>query len=208
MLSRADFASQDNVSRETLACFDVWKDLVQRWNQRINLVSPKAIDDFWGRHALDSWQLWQHVPKPAATFLDLGSGAGFPGLAIAIGCKIEGRGHVTLVESAGKKANFLRTAIRELDLPAAVWAERAEKLEPKPYDVITARAFAPLPRLFTYAQPFWGENTTGLLLKGENVSEELTDAEKTWISNVESFPSESDSRGVILKITGLSNNPT
>ena len=208
MLSRSEFQKITNVSRETLQAFDTWKDLLERWNQRINLVSPNAVQDYWGRHALDSWQLWLHVPETADTFLDLGSGAGFPGLALGIGCHQRGRGQVTLVESAGKKANFLRTVARELGLPVTVWADRLENLAPKPYDVITARAFAPLPRLFTYAQPFWGRDTISLLLKGENVSEELTEAEKTWISNVESFPSESDSRGIILKVTGLSKKTT
>ena len=208
MLTAKEFADITNVSRETLQDYKHWKFLLERWNQRINLVSPGALTDFWGRHALDSWQLWPLVPETADTFLDLGSGAGFPGLAMAIGCKARGRGLVTLVESAGKKANFLRAVARELDLPVTIWADRAENLPAKPYDVITARAFAPLSRLMTYAQPFWGKNTVALLLKGENVAEELTQAEKTWISNVESFPSRSDSRGVILKITGLEEKST
>ncbi len=183
--------------------FQAWKALLERWNKKINLVSRAAMEDFWTRHALDSWQLWPLVPEHAQTIIDLGSGAGFPGIALAIGCKRDGKGEVTLVESAGKKANFLRTVIRELDLPARVWADRAEKFPPKTFDLVSARAFAPLPRLLTYAQPFWGAATQALLLKGQSVGEELTQAEESWIYHVEEFQSLSDPDGVILRISEL-----
>jgi len=198
-----DFARDTDVSRETLADYQAWHALLLKWNRKINLVSPTALDDFWRRHALDSWQIWPQIPETALDFLDLGSGAGFPGLAMAIGCKARGQGHVTLVESAGKKTTFLRTVIRELDLPATATSERAETIEPTSYDIITARAFAPLPRLFSYAQPFWGETTIGLFLKGEAAQEELTESSKEWRYNVETIPSQSDSTGCLLKITEL-----
>jgi len=175
-----DFAAQSDVSRETLADYQAWHALLLKWNRKINLVSPTALDDFWRRHALDSWQIWPHVPETAQKFIDLGSGAGFPGLAMAMGCKARGqgdiKGHVTLVESAKKKTTFLRTAIREIGLPASATSERAESIESQAFDVITARAFAPLPRLFAYAQPFWGKGTIGLFLKGGSAEEELTAA--------------------------------
>jgi len=198
-----DFARDSNVSRETLANYQAWQELLFKWNRKINLVSPAALGDFWRRHALDSWQIWPHIPKNAENFIDLGSGAGFPGLAMAMGCKERGQGQVTLVESAGKKTSFLRSVIRELGLPAHATSERAESLEAKDYDIITARAFAPLPRLFSYAQPFWGEGTIGLFLKGEAVQEELTKASKEWTYNVEVIPSLSDVTGCLLKITEL-----
>ncbi len=198
-----DFASDSDVSRETLSDYQAWHALLLKWNRKINLVSPTAMDDFWRRHALDSWQIWPHVPETASKFIDLGSGAGFPGLAMAIGCKARAQGDVTLVESAGKKTTFLRTVIRDLGLPASASSERAEKLEPEPHDVITARAFAPLPRLFSYAQPFWGEGTTGFFLKGEAAQEELTKASKEWTYDVEIIPSRSDTTGCLLKITEL-----
>jgi len=198
-----DFARESNVSRETLADYQAWHALLLKWNRKINLVSPMALDAFWRRHALDSWQIWPYVPKKAEKFIDLGSGAGFPGLAMALGCKAGGQGHVTLVESAGKKTTFLRTVIRELDLPATATSVRAEEIEQKVHDVITARAFAPLPRLLAYAQPFWGEGTIGLFLKGEAAQEELTLASKEWTYNVEIIPSQSDSTGCLLKITEL-----
>ena len=198
-----DFARDSDVSRETLADYQAWHALLLKWNRNINLVSPAAVGDFWRRHALDSWQIWPHIPEKASKFIDLGSGAGFPGLAMAIGCKARGQGGVTLVESAGKKTTFLRTVIRELDLPATATSERAEAIDPTPHDIITARAFAPLPRLFSYAQPFWGEGTIGLFLKGEAAQEELTQSAKKWTYNVETIPSRSDITGCLLKITEL-----
>lgn len=198
-----DFAKDSDVSRETLADYQAWQALLLKWNRKINLVSPTALDDFWRRHALDSWQIWPHISDKAENFIDLGSGAGFPGLAVAMGCKARGQGQVTLVESAGKKTSFLRTVIRELTLPANATSERAESIKPKAYDVISARAFAPLPRLFSYAQPFWGEGTTGLFLKGEAVQEELTEASKEWTYDAEIIPSLSNVTGCLLKITEL-----
>lgn len=210
--SAADFAAESDVSRETFVDFQHWHALLVKWNAKINLVSKGAIDAFWQRHALDSWQICRSLPhRPDLSVLDLGSGAGFPGLALAIALKQQGngadRGHVTLVESAGKKTNFLRTVIRELDLPAIATSERAETLTPAPYDVISARAFAPLPRLLTYAHPFWSEATIGLFLKGQDAAHELTDAQKDWIFDVENIPSRSDPDGILLKLTKLRPKP-
>jgi len=199
-----DFARDSNVSRETLADYELWHSLLVKWNQKINLVASAALDDFWRRHALDSWQITQYVPEKTKYSLDLGSGAGFPGISLAIFAKSRGFDHkINMVEAAWKKASFLRTIIRELNLPAEVIAHRVEKLDPEIYDIISARAFAPMDRLFNYAQPFWGKDTIGLFLKGANVDAELTKAAKSWRYNVERIPSVSNSTGSILKITGL-----
>jgi len=206
---------------EIKQAFDIWQALLEKWNARINLVSRGALKektDFWKRHALDSWQLWPLVPAAAKTVLDLGSGAGFPGIALAIGAKYEAsraggpnpenpskqaQKHITLVESAGKKANFLKTVIRELGLPASVWDGRLEDLEPRPYDIISARAFAPLPRLLSGAAPFWGPSTQALLLKGQSAAEELTKARESFQFDVTSHVSQTDPEGAILQITHL-----
>ena len=199
-----DFARESNVSRETLEDYQLWHTLLLKWNRKINLVSPAALEEFWRRHALDSWQITPHIPSKAQNSLDLGSGAGFPAIAMAIDAKYRNTDHQNLmVESAGKKASFLRAVIRELNLPAKVTSERAEHLSAQPYDVISARAFAPLDRLFNYAQPFWGNETIGLFLKGENVDAEIAEAHKSWEYDVESIPSLSGATGCILKITGL-----
>jgi len=211
--TRTHFVADTTVSRETLADFEVWHQLLIKWNRRINLVSHAAIAAFWQRHALDSWQICENFPKEVTSVLDLGSGAGFPGLAVAIAFKhgslatqntgVETTPHVTLVEAVGKKTNFLRTVIREIGLPATALSQRIENIPPSPYDVITARAFAPLPLLFTYAQPFWSKKTIGLFLKGESAAEELTEAQNYWTFNVEKITSQSNPAGVLLKITGL-----
>ena len=198
-----DFAQEPGVTQEVLTDFDQWHDILTRWNAKINLVSQSALGDFWFRHALDSWQLTAHIPDSAKTILDLGSGGGFPGLALAMHCKHRGMGHVTLVESAGKKANFLRAVIRQLSLPASVEDARAENLEPKPYDIISARAFAPLPRLLEYAKPFWGESTKAVLLKGQSVNAEIYEAQEDWDLEFTLTPSQSDPEGSVLIVTNL-----
>ena len=202
--SEADFLRDTNVSRETMLDYQRWYQLLLKWNKKINLVSMSDLEDFWLRHALDSWQITQFVPKTAKAYIDLGSGAGFPGIALAIAAKQRADAyHVTLVESAGKKTSFLKAVIRELGLSATATSERAETINPAIYDVISARAFAPLDRLLNYAQPFWGNDTIGLYLKGQNVDQELTQANKIWNYNVETAPSLSSSTGRILKITDL-----
>lgn len=198
-----DFANEHDVSRETLNQFKHWHGLLLKWNARINLVSKSALEGFWHRHALDSWQLWACVPEGTEKIIDLGSGGGFPGLALAIGCKQAGHGNVTMVESAGKKVSFLRTVIRELDLPANVKSDRAERLPREIFDIVSARAFAPLPELLGYAENFWGPQTQALLLKGQTAQEEIDAARQKWTFEAEHTASRTDSDGVILNLKNL-----
>ena len=201
---RSNFAREEGLTDTVLQNFDAWHRLLTQWNAKINLVSKSAAEHFWFRHALDSWQVSRHIPAGAQAILDLGSGSGFPGLALAIAAKDQQpTSQITLVESAGKKASFLRTVIRELNLPATVKSERAETMPPLPYNVISARAFAPLPRLLTYAQPFWGEHTKAVLLKGQALPEELTEAQKYWSFQSDISQSRSDPQGEIVVITDL-----
>ena len=204
--NRTDFAREPGVTPAIVMDFETWFSILIRWNAKINLVSQSALADFWFRHALDSWQLMAHVPAKSETILDLGSGGGFPGLALAIACKHRGYGHVTLVESVGKKANFLRSVIRELSLPATVKDERVENLAPLPYDIISARAFAPLPRLLDYAAPFWGPETKALLLKGQSVEAEIFEAHESWAFESALTESKSDPEGSVLLVTNLTPN--
>ena len=198
-----NFMQDTYVSRETLDDYIYWYETLCHWNKKINLVSRSTINSFWERHAYDSWQLVPHIPKKANTFLDLGSGAGFPGLSIAINCKQNARGRVLLVDSVGKKGTFLKKIIRDRVLPAVVSTKRLERIDNEVYDVISARAFAPLSLLLDYAQRFWGKNTIGLFLKGESVEEELTTARKKWSFNMEKIKSRSNSTGYLLKVTKL-----
>ena len=204
MMDADEFKVVTDVSHETFEHYKEWSNLLSHWNRKINLVSSHTINNFWLRHALDSYQLTGYVPSGAKTILDMGAGAGFPGLAFAIHAAQEQNGqHVTLVESNGKKCNFLRAVIRELGLPASVMQARAENIRPQPYDIITARAFAPLPKLLTYSAPFWSETTIGIFPKGERWQDEVKAAQTYWCFKLESEPSQTDENAKTLLVRGL-----
>jgi len=204
MMDAAEFQRIAKVPQEVFDDYQEWSNLLTHWNKKINLVSASTVSNFWLRHALDSFQLTQFIPAQATTILDMGSGAGFPGLAFAIHAgQMQNGQHVTLVESNGKKCNFLRAVIRALDLPATVLQARAENMQPKPYDVITARAFAPLPKLLGYSTPFWTPNTLGIYPKGERWQDEVKAAQKQWRFTFEAKDSQTDEAAKILLVSGL-----
>ncbi|MGF1461730.1 MAG: 16S rRNA (guanine(527)-N(7))-methyltransferase RsmG [Maricaulaceae bacterium] len=197
------FARALGVSRETLSDFETWRGLLARWNARINLMAPGEVDRFWRRHALDGAQIVDAMPDDALTWLDLGSGGGVPGLAIAFRLKTRPGAEVHLVESNQKKVAFLRAVIRETGAPAVVHAQRIEDaIVPSP-DVITARALAPLDKLLSYAHRFAVSHTQMAFLKGRSASDELTQARAHWHMSVETHPSRSNPDGVCLAIRGL-----
>ena len=191
-----------NVSRETFPRIEAFADLVQRWNRKINLVADASTEQLWHRHIADSAQLIDHLPARAKTWIDLGSGAGFPALVCAI-CLGEQAPALTLVESDQRKAVFLREAIRATGAKAEVLANRIEAIPTKPYDIVTARALAALPKLLTYAEPFCHEGTVLLLPKGKAAESELTQASGDWHMDIDRIPSRTDSEATILRIRGL-----
>ncbi|MFN7056556.1 16S rRNA (guanine(527)-N(7))-methyltransferase RsmG [Hyphomonas sp.] len=193
---RAAFLAAANVSRETLETLDRVIAELDVWRQRSNLIGPKEWPRIWTRHVADSWQLLDHIPDTARV-VDLGSGAGFPGLIIAAA---RPAGHVTLMESVGKKCAFLRAAIEAAGLPAAVWQGRIESAPAIKADLVTARAFAPMPELLDYAAPWLTKGASGLFLKGERWKEELTQARQRWNFAYEAIPSRIGGSGVILKV--------
>jgi 16S rRNA (guanine527-N7)-methyltransferase len=198
-----DFQAATLVSRETREAIETHLNLLEAWNPRINLVGPRELADYWRRHALDSAQLAALAPN-ALTWLDLGSGAGFPGLIVA--CCLKGRpgASVTLVEADLKKAAFLREAARACGAPARVLAVRAETLvdDPTSYEVVTARAFAPMARIIDLAAPILQRGATGLFLKGEGVEAELAETAKRWRLDAQLIPSVSDPGGRIVRVDG------
>ena len=206
--TQKDFKDQTGLNSEILDDYVSWQSLLVKWNKRINLVAPLSLPDFWHRHAYDSWQIVSHVPEDANNIIDMGSGAGFPGLAVAIELKRRGRGHVTLVESAGKKVNFLRSVIRELSLPASVYGGRVENMAQETADLITARAFAPLPKLLNYSHSFWGIRTKGLFLKGQGLAQERSSAQEYWDFDEKLIPSLTDEDAVILLLSNLKPRQT
>jgi 16S rRNA (guanine527-N7)-methyltransferase len=177
--------------------------LLETWAPRLNLVGPGQLAEYWRRHALDSAQLVAQAPK-ALTWLDLGTGAGFPGLIIACLLKDRPGASVTLVEVNSKKVAFLREAIRATGAPAKAVAMRAEQLADLPgsYEVVTARAFAPLARIIDFAEPILQRGAIGLFLKGEAVADELAEAAKRWALDFQLTPSVSDPGGRIVRVDG------
>ena len=198
-----EFAAAANVSRETLARLKAYAGMLEDWNARHNLVSDKSLGDVWRRHFWDSAQLAPMIPKSAKTLADLGSGAGFPGLVLA--ALFPDQLLVELFEATSKKTKFLEAVGQRLGLKARVRNERIEDAKRKVFDVITARACAPLPKLLGYAQHFAGPDTVLLFLKGQNVGAELTEAHKSWKMKVRQHQSLSDPSGVILEIRELAH---
>jgi len=201
--TESDFADATNVPRGTLSDFSTWNTLLQKWNSRINLVAKHEAAQFWHRHAYDSWQLNEYLPKDWTRLADFGSGGGFPGLSLGIYAKQRGAGEVHLVESVGKKTSFLKTVTRELSLPVTVHSARIEALPPLKADVLTARAFAPLPKLFAYAAPHITEGAALLLPKGETADKEVETAREDWQFDLERFKSKTDPDATILRVTNL-----
>lgn len=192
------------VSRETVARLQTYADLLTKWSRAVNLVGRRTLPDLWRRHMLDSAQLIDVLP-PAPDdrprrLIDLGSGAGFPGLVLAI----LGAGEVHLVESDARKAAFLREVARATETDVQIHVTRIESLPPLAADVVTARALAPLEKLLGYAAPLLAEQGVGLFLKGQGVEGELTAAQKAWNMSLQRLASRSDPTGVILKVEDIS----
>jgi 16S rRNA (guanine527-N7)-methyltransferase len=190
------FAEVIPVSRETLARLEAYAALLVRWSARINLIGRDTVADLWRRHILDSAQLQPFIPAGARGLIDLGSGAGLPGLVLAI----LGAPGVELVEADSRKCAFLREAARITEVPVAIRGCRIQAVPPHAVDVVTARALAPLDRLLGLAEPFLALGSECLLLKGERVEDELTLARRHWRMTASLHRSRSDPRGVVLRL--------
>ncbi|HSU07266.1 MAG TPA: 16S rRNA (guanine(527)-N(7))-methyltransferase RsmG [Acetobacteraceae bacterium] len=179
--------------------FVEFEDLLRRWNGTINLIAAKDERSIRQRHIEDSLQLVPLIPPGTERAIDLGSGAGFPGLILAAATGIS----VELIEPDHRKAAFLREATRLLGASAQVHVARAEDVRLKPAVLVTARALARLPRLLQLAAPLLASDGTCLFLKGATVESELTDASVQWHMRVERIPSRTAPGAVILRITEL-----
>ncbi len=198
---RAAFLSRADVSRETLANLQIYADLLVKWQASINLVGPQTLSELWSRHFLDSLQVQRVVPE-ARRFVDLGSGAGFPGLVIALLLKGEPGAEVILVESNGKKAAFLQAVIRATGAPARVVNQRIEQAMPSlpPPDVVTARALASLDQLIAWSFPLLKRGAIGLFPKGRDLDKEIADAARCWEMTADVIPSLVAHDSSILKL--------
>lgn len=197
-LSPEDFAELTGVSRETSARLERYAALLAVWQAKINLVSTASLEDIWRRHILDAAQLAALIPGTRRRLVDIGSGAGLPGLILAI----LGFEDVMLIESDGRKCAFLKEAARLTGTAVEIHHGRTEDApRDRPAAVVTARALAPLPKLLGLAHPLASADASYIFLKGGRVEEELTAAQKSWTLRVERFPSITDRSGTVLRLT-------
>ncbi len=197
-LTAEAFQTVTGVSRETMARLDTYLTHLIKWQPRINLVSNATLRDPWRRHFLDSAQLFRYLPGATQTIADLGSGAGFPGLVLAI----LGVPQVHLVESDQRKVAFLRTVAAATEVKPTLHPARIEALVDIQADVVTARALAPLAPLIEYALPLLGPRGVCLFLKGGKVEGELACCRRAM--TVERFESIADPSGAILRLSAIS----
>lgn len=211
------FQKTFGVSRETLGRLNTYDGMLKRWQNTVNLVAPSTVNHVWHRHFADSAQLWairrgvKGLPLGGAApehWLDLGSGAGFPGLVIAILAAETGGTRHTLVESDSRKAAFLREVAREARVAVDILCMRIENPETRArvgeVNRVTARALAPLPRLVELAFPFFGSTAVGIFAKGREVASEIEETTRAWNLNYELFPSLTDADGRVLLLKSLS----
>jgi len=184
-----------------MAELEVFQARLQESNQVMNLVGPQSLPMFWSRHVQDSAQLLNYAPE-TQSWADVGAGAGFPGVVLAILLKDRPGTIVHLIDSQAKRCRFLQALVSEIELPAQVHCARAESLDLK-VQMVTARACAPLQRLLGFCEPFFRKGAEGLFLKGESVQDELETAALTWRFRSELLPSLSDPRGRIVRIRGV-----
>ena len=197
------YSTSNNASREAVVDFAPFLTLLRRWNRTLNLISPTDEARIEARHLADSLQLAPLIPAAVDRAIDLGTGAGFPGLVLSAATRLR----FELIESDQRKAAFLREAARILGAPVHVHAQRIETTRIAPAPLVTARALAPLPRLLALAAPLLAPGGVALFLKGGAVESELTAANSEWHMRVERFPSRTSATGVILRITELARVP-
>ena len=197
--ARAWLEREYDVPRETMERMDGFAALLREENERQNLVSRASLDHLWLRHIADSAQLIRFAPSPAATWVDLGTGAGFPGLIVAL----LHAGPVTLVEERRLRVDFLHRAAESLGVAVEIVAGKAERIGRRPFDVISARAFAPLGRLFQLGTGLSTAKSVWLLPKGRNAQTELEALDPSWQGDFRLEPSVTDSEARIIVAAGV-----
>ena len=193
-----------DVSRETISSLDYFCEEVDRWSKKINLISRSDSKAIWDRHILDSLQIWSLLDEKTRTWIDLGSGGGFPALVLAILAK--GKSKKTLfrlVESDKRKCAFLRHVASSLDLAVTVSSNRIEAEPNSSYDVVSARALADLTKLVDYAVAFAGPETRMIFPKGNKWKEEVEFARQKWQFEMRSFQSQTDEKSAVLELTNV-----
>nr|WP_247653788.1 16S rRNA (guanine(527)-N(7))-methyltransferase RsmG [Labrenzia sp. PHM005] len=199
-----------DVSRETLERLQIYVDLVLKWQPAQNLIAPSTIPDIWSRHIADSLQTQWSYPE-ARTWVDIGSGGGFPGIVTAILLADEPDAHVHMIESNQRKAAFLRTALRETGSTGTVYPGRIESVAKDwrhgPADAVSARALASLKLLFELAEPFTKQGAKAVFHKGQDFQRELDEAADSWQFDLVEKESLVDPLSRMLVFSNLSARP-
>ena len=192
-----------NVSRETMVDLTHYHDLLLKWTPKINLISKSSVPFVWDRHIWDSWQLVEYSGN-VRSWVDFGSGAGFPGLVIAIFSKhSDPHRRTTLVESDQRKSAFLRVVIRELSLNATIETQRVEHLEHQNADIVSARALAHLSQLLEFTERHLAPNGAAYFLKGASWEKEVQTARDTWSFSLQAHTSKTNPEAAVLEIKDI-----
>ncbi len=196
-----------NVSRETFEKLELYKSLLLEWQKRFNLVGGKTVENVWERHFEDSAQLFDFIPQKASLLYDFGSGAGFPGMVLAIMASEKTPYlKIKLVESTGKKTMYLNEVASRTNTNVEIINDRIEKIKVEKADVITSRAMTSLNELLAYAYPFCKKETLCIFPKGKKYAEEIKEAQKNWKFDCQIKDSVTSNEGRILLINHLSKN--
>ncbi len=200
-MSKKDTVSQFNLNKTQVEKIEFFITSITNYNKHTNLVGKSTIENIWDRHVLDCLQLTKHISNKKSKILDLGTGAGLPGILFSI----VGYQKILMIDSVKKKTDFVKKIISELSLTAKVQNKRIEKPPISKHDVIVSRALAPLTKLLTYARMYSNKNTTSLFLKGRSVNNELDIAMNKFLFNLEIIKSISSGGGCVLKIKNIKN---
>ena len=199
-----NFEEKYSVSHETFLKLQTYLSLLKEWQEKFNLVSSSSLEDAWNRHFLDSVQLYKYVPETAKTLADMGSGAGFPGMVLAIIANEKTPYlKVTLIESVSKKTMYLKEVSEKTQTKVEIVNGRIEELKNKKFDVLVSRAMSSLDKLLSYALPLCKKETVCIFPKGKKYADELSEAHKKWEFKCKIEPSELSEEGKILIISNL-----
>ena len=200
-MSKENIISDFALNKTQVDKIDCYLSSIIKYNKHTNLIGKSTIENIWNRHVLDCLQLTKHITNKKLKILDLGTGAGLPGVLLSI----VGYQRVLMIDSVKKKTDFVRQIIKELSLGAKIQNKRIEKPPTSQHDIVVSRALAPLVKLLTYARMYSNKNTTLLFLKGRNAISEIDIATKVYFFEFEKIKSLSSDEGCVLKINNIKN---
>ena len=198
-MSKADIVSEFFLNKTQVDKLDFYLSSIIKHNKHTNLIGKSTIENIWDRHVLDCLQLTKHINNKKLRIIDLGTGAGLPGILLSIA----GYQKILMVDSVKKKTDFVRKIIKDLSLTAKIQNKRIETPPTSQHDIVVSRALAPLVKLLTYARMYSNKNTTSLFLKGKNAISEIDIASKKFFFEFEKIKSLSSDDGCILKINNI-----